>query len=281
MSYMHIENLYKNATILLFRECYALEKVHGTSAHIAWRTEWVHFFAGGAPHDSFVALFDQDQLRTRLAGLGHKSVTVYGEAYGGKMQGMRDTYGDQLRFIAFEVEVEDRWLSVPQAESLVRLLGLEFVPYRLVSTDIAVLNQERDADSEVAKRCLGPDAHKPREGIVLRPLMEMQTDRNRVIAKYKRDEFRETHTLRPVMAAARVAVLTEADGIADEWVTEMRLSHVLDKLHATSVADTGSVVHAMLEDVLREGAGELVDSREARKAISRRTACLFQRRFKP
>ena len=32
MGYLHIENLYKAQDILLFRECYALEKVHGTAA---------------------------------------------------------------------------------------------------------------------------------------------------------------------------------------------------------------------------------------------------------
>ena len=39
MGYRHIENLYRPRaqTILLFRECYALEKIHGTSAHVAWR----------------------------------------------------------------------------------------------------------------------------------------------------------------------------------------------------------------------------------------------------
>lgn len=30
MSYLHIPNLYKDQTILLLRECFALEKVHGT-----------------------------------------------------------------------------------------------------------------------------------------------------------------------------------------------------------------------------------------------------------
>ena len=37
MGYLHIDNLYKNQTVLAFRRCFALEKVHGTSAHIAWR----------------------------------------------------------------------------------------------------------------------------------------------------------------------------------------------------------------------------------------------------
>ena len=36
MGYLHIENLYKNQTVLMFKELYALEKLHGTSAHIRW-----------------------------------------------------------------------------------------------------------------------------------------------------------------------------------------------------------------------------------------------------
>lgn len=35
MAYMHIENLYANQTILESKECYAMEKIHGTSAHIS------------------------------------------------------------------------------------------------------------------------------------------------------------------------------------------------------------------------------------------------------
>jgi hypothetical protein len=29
MGYLHIDNLYKNVDILLFKECYAMEKIHG------------------------------------------------------------------------------------------------------------------------------------------------------------------------------------------------------------------------------------------------------------
>jgi hypothetical protein len=40
------------------------------------------------------------------------------------------------------------------------------------------------------------------------------------------------------------------------------------------------VLSEMQADVLREGAGEIVDSREARTAISKRTAELFKRQLK-
>ncbi len=45
MSYLHIDNLYRSQDILLFRECYALEKIHGTSAHVAYHNGEVKFFS--------------------------------------------------------------------------------------------------------------------------------------------------------------------------------------------------------------------------------------------
>jgi hypothetical protein len=34
MGYAHINNLYKDQEILIFKHVWALEKIHGTSAHI-------------------------------------------------------------------------------------------------------------------------------------------------------------------------------------------------------------------------------------------------------
>jgi hypothetical protein len=54
--------------------------------------------------------------------------------------------------------------------------------------------------------------------------------------------------------------------------------HVLDSLAAgetVNVSLTGKVVRAMIEDVVRESSGEIIDSREARSAIGGRAAKLF------
>ena len=60
MAYRHIDNLYKNQDILLFKECYASEKIHGTSAHVRWTEEGgLSFFSGGEQHDRFMALLQQ------------------------------------------------------------------------------------------------------------------------------------------------------------------------------------------------------------------------------
>ena len=45
MGYMHIDNLYKNQDVLMFREAYALEKIHGTSAHVAYGPGGLTFFS--------------------------------------------------------------------------------------------------------------------------------------------------------------------------------------------------------------------------------------------
>ncbi len=44
MGYLHIENLYKNIDIMQFKECYAMEKIHGTSAHVRFKDGEVAFF---------------------------------------------------------------------------------------------------------------------------------------------------------------------------------------------------------------------------------------------
>jgi hypothetical protein len=174
------------------------------------------------------------------------------------------------------VRIGDTWLSVPQAHDVTQKLGLEFVHYVRVATDLAALDAERDAPSEQARRN-GIDGDQPREGVVLRPLTEVRLNNgDRVIAKHKRDEERETNTTRKVVDPSKLEVLAKAQAIADEWVTPVRLQHVLDKLPDAGIERMRDVIAAMSEDVFREGVGEFVDSREARTAIGKKTAQLFK-----
>lgn len=282
VGYMHIDNLYKVPDIWVFKEVYALEKIHGTSAHLSWKQaeQRLGFFAGGSSYDNFVKLFDETRLEEAFAKFG-EDVMIYGESYGGKMQGMSDTYGKEGRFIAFDVKIGEHWLSVPKATKVVEDLGLEFVYWALVPATEEALDAERDADSVQAQRN-GILGGKKREGIVVRPPIEVQTNRGRLIAKHKREEFRETGKARPTTSdPAKLEVLDKAQAIADEWVTPMRLTHVLDKLPTDAegrhdMAQAGTLVKAMVEDVYREGSGEVVESKDAERAIGARTIKLFK-----
>ena len=117
--------------------------------------------------------------------------------------------------------------------------------------------------------------------MVLRPLVEMTNEYGeRVMAKHKQESFSERATEQTVQDPNRLVVLTEATAIADEWVTEMRLSHVLDKIKDADVRSTSIVIKAMCEDIYREAAGEVVESKEATTAISKKTALMFKERLK-
>lgn len=291
MGYLHIPNLYRpeGQRILAFRECFALEKIHGTSAHLRWTGDSagavgdgsLHFHSGGESRERFQALFgDLMEFSARCAAVNPTAVVeVYGEAYGGKQQGMRDTYGPDLKFIVFDVKIGGVWLAVPDAHAVATALGLEFVEYAKVPTDIETLDRLRDAPSVQAYRN-GMGA-KLSEGIVLRPIFEVTlSNGERVIAKHKRDDFRETQTIRRVKHGDPV-VIADAQRIAEEYVTEMRLTHVLDKLpDATGPEATPRVIAAMIEDVEREASGEIVTGKDARRAIGSRAASMFKDRLK-
>lgn len=282
MGYLHIDNLYKDQTILMFKECYALEKIHGTSAHISWnlKEKKVKFFSGGESYERFVSLFDIEFLQKTFAeNFIDSNVTIYGEAYGGKQQGMSNTYGKELKFIGFEVQVGEYWLNVPNAESVCKKLNIDFVEYVKVSTDLEALNFERDKPSTQAKRN-GIIEDKIREGVVLKPLNEFTLNNGkRVIAKHKRDEFKETKTPREV-SPEEFKILEDAKAIAEEWVTEMRLHHVLDKLpKGINVESTKLVIDAMVEDVYREAKGEIIESKEVTKCIGGKTAIMFKKKL--
>lgn len=196
MAYLHIKNLYKEQDILMFKECYALEKIHGTSAHIkiineiieeigreAIKEPKVTFFSGGEKHERFIMLFNEEKLKEKFKELKLNNITIYGEAYGGKLLKMKKTYGDMLKFVAFEVKIGDKWLSVPQAEYFVKEFGLEFVAYEKIPTTLEAIDAERIKPSVQAKRN-GIEEPKLREGIVLRSLQELtKNNGGRIIAK--------------------------------------------------------------------------------------------------
>jgi hypothetical protein len=301
MSYMHVLNLYKDPRILKFRECWAMEKIHGTSAHVSFKFEGglvvQNFFSGGANHAEFLSLFNQAALESAykasvfftppeegVPARAPTTVIVYGEAYGGKMQKMGDTYGPNLKFIAFEVAINDRFLCVPDAHKIANGLGFEFVHYELTSTDIPALEKLRDAPSVQAVRN-GMGTDKLREGIVLRPPFEFtyshHNNEERCIVKFKGDAFAE-RVHQPKVSKDSDAIALEklsAEAFTKEWVTEMRLNHVLDAFVNPSITDTGKIIAAMVEDVTRESEGEAEITPAVRKAVSQATALMFKSRL--
>jgi hypothetical protein len=206
-----------------------------------------------------------------------EDITIFGEAYGGKVQGMSKRYGTSLKFIVFDVMIHHLWLNVPAAHGIAQKLGFEFVDYEEIPADLEHMDRCRDKDSTQAIRNGMGEGHR-REGVVLRPLVELRkNDGERVITKHKREEERETKTPREI-GEDKLKILTEAQSIADEWVTENRLvKHVLPKLSDTSISNMGGIIKAMVEDIRLESSRETVWSKDVEKAIGKNTAILYKR----
>jgi len=284
MGYASIQNLYKDKRILAFKQAYCMEKCEGTSAHIAYRKDEdkLIFYSGGASRDTFISLFNHDDLLARFRNLAEEhavnKITLFGEAYGGKIQKMAESYGKDMNFIAFDAQVDDKWLSVPQSEKLAIDLDQEFVPYKLVETTEEALNAERDRDSIIAIR-RGMGEGKKREGIVIRPPFEVTTNSGeRICAKHKREDFREHKS--PRSLDVDPAVLEEAEAIAEEWCVMNRLHHVIQHLTVNGkepmMEQMRDIVNEMIRDIYREASGEIVQSKLVEKAIGTKTVKLFK-----
>jgi len=279
MGYLHIENLYNNLDIMMFKEAYALEKVDGRSASILYNNGKVTFFTGGIGEPLFSGLFNLEALsRVFNTGFASKNVVLYGEAYGGKYSPGYTSYKKTLGFVGFDVCIDEVWLDVPDAHEVFASFGLDFVDYVKITTELEAIEAQKNRPSVLAeKNGMGSDVW--REGVVLRPLIELvKKNGRRIISKHKRSEVRETKTER-VVSTEELQVLSDAAEIANEWVTEMRMQHVLDKLvyeGPLSMKVTSKLIPAMLEDIKREGEKEIVWTKEAAAAITNATVRLLK-----
>ena len=109
----------------------------------------------------------------------------------------------------------------------------------------------------------------------------------RIIAKHKRSEFAERGSPKlDDLDPTRRVLMESAEAIAEEWVTPVRMEHVIDRLISyrenkdVEIKDTGSIIALMVEDVTREAAGEIVDNPHVRKAISSKAAKMFKNKLK-
>jgi hypothetical protein len=291
MGYMKICHLYKTKEIFKFKEICATEKIHGTSTWVYLKNDTLHFHCGGETQKTFEPLFDKDFLLSELLTIakenGWQSIKVHGEAYGGKQQAMSKTYGNQLKFIAFDIRVDmdlstDKFLDILDAEVMSKRLGLEFVAYEIGPPTVEFLEEQMMKCSVQAIRN-GCGDDKQREGLVLRPVKEgILSDGTRAICKHLNPNFRETTTERSLLGD-KLKIYAENQEVADEWVTENRLNHVVSKfLHdkpddkkMIEKSDIGKLVTRVLEDIKIEAGNEIVWSEAVDKAVRGRSGALI------
>lgn len=277
MGYKHIENLYQTPWFLTkYKQVYALEKIHGTSARVTWNptNNQLHLHPGGETYENFLKAFNMEELRDKISKID-QHVIFYGEAYGGRQQKMSQTYGPNTKFIVFDVSLNNKWLNVSEAHKLANSVGLEFVHYQIGPNTVEWLESQRDSPSvQAIRNGMGND--KIREGIVIRPV-EKQT----CMVKFKRPEFCETASQREAKLKFANDIV-EAEKIAEEWVTLMRGEHVLDQMlskKSIQVKDISIFLDLMNEDIKRESKGQITWSNKISKQIRKKAAILFKENF--
>jgi hypothetical protein len=179
MGYMSIIHLYKAPEFFTLegvkgKKICAMEKIHGTSAWIQYSDGKITYHGGSEKGEDFKRLFNEEKLLDSFRKSGYTHVRVHGEAYGGKQQGMKSTYGDTLKFVCFDVRVDfNYFLDLVDAINFVKTLGLDFVPYVIGNCDPEWLQTQAELPSiQAIRNNMGPC--RSREGIVVKPLVELK-----------------------------------------------------------------------------------------------------------
>lgn len=169
------------------------EKVDGTNIRIYWDGHQVQF--GGRTDEAQVPAHLVTRLMKLFGGdtneemfeqkFGENEVELFGEGYGGKIQGCGSQYRDDSDFILFDVMINGNYQPRESIEDIARYFGIDVVPIVLEGTlkdgvDYVLNNRK----SIVAKN--GAEM----EGLVGRPKLELK-DRtgNRIIVKIKYKDF--------------------------------------------------------------------------------------------
>jgi len=175
------------------------EKVDGTNIRIGWDGNGVRF--GGRsdraqlPGQLLIHLqdhFTDARLSSVFQGAG--SITLIGEGFGGKIQKMSKLYGDEQRFILFDVFVEPCenhplgiWLERSSVEDIAHQLGIPCVPVIFTNT---LMNGYKKLKEYPACESLLSSTRLPLEGFVARPQVELRNRfGSRVITKIKGKDF--------------------------------------------------------------------------------------------
>ena len=167
------------------------EKVDGTNIRITVNEEDKVIYAGKtdkAEIPTFLLnrlreIFEpiQDKIASMFEG---KLPIFYGEGYGNKIQKHGSDYiSDGQDFVLFDIKVNEYWLSREQVQSIAGDLGLDVVPIVGSGTLYDMVDMVKAGFNSKWGDFIA-------EGIVARPLYELNHKGHRVITKLKYKDFR-------------------------------------------------------------------------------------------
>lgn len=164
------------------------EKVDGTNVRIDWETVTVGI--GGRTDNSQMPIYLVNKLQGLFPLEKFKllypdiQMCLYGEGYGAKIQKGGGNYiPDGVNFILFDVLINGNWLERENVEDIANKLEIKTVP--IIKTGTL-----KEAISLVKTGFASELRETPPEGLVMRPMVELQDRRGRrIITKLKAKDF--------------------------------------------------------------------------------------------
>lgn len=190
-----IDGQFRNKTVEFLRNCdwEFTEKVDGTNIRVHWDGHSVEF--GGRTDKAQIPKPLLERLETLFGGyeneqmfeqkFADKEVFLFGEGYGGKIQGVGNQYRKDVDFILFDVMINGYYQPRESVVDIANYFNIDVVPIILTGTiQEGIEYVKTNRKSTVAKN--GAEL----EGVVGRPKMEV-FDRtgNRIIVKIKYKDF--------------------------------------------------------------------------------------------
>ena len=171
------------------------EKVDGTNIRVHWDGHKVEF--GGRTDnaeipkpllDSLNNIFGTSEAEELFEQtFGEKNVILFGEGYGGKVQGVGNGYRPDESFILFDVLIGENYQAREWVEKTAQMFGVKVVPVLFTGPlQVGIDYVCGHPKSVVAAK----DTYM--EGVVARPKVELKDRRGRrVIVKIKWKDFKD------------------------------------------------------------------------------------------
>jgi hypothetical protein len=177
------------------------EKIDGTNVRIMWDGAHITFNGktDGAQMPGGLVQFLQgmfgtpEMLERFSVTFGTQPITIYGEGFGGKIQG-GSKYSPTSIFAAFDVRIEEYWLKHPDFVASCESLGIPRVPVLLKPFDggeIWTLDEAIDyARKGFSSNYARGELYVPAEGVIAKPTTELRTRLGeRIVIKIKTLDF--------------------------------------------------------------------------------------------
>lgn len=172
---------------------YATEKVDGANIQVRWDCENKTIEFGGREENAEIP----DHLMNKLNELftiekfsreyPNKSMILFGEGYGNKINKGSKYIGENVNFILFDVYI-GKWLALWNVKDIARNLNIDSIPIVMLSTLKDAIDKIKSGGFHSV---VADDCDIIAEGYVLKPLSELYFwNGNPVAVKIKVKDFR-------------------------------------------------------------------------------------------